>query len=35
MLVIEQNELTHVKITPEQVSAIIAKVNDLRQFIVE
>ena len=35
MLVIEQNELTHVKITPEQVSAIIATVNDLRQFIVE
>lgn len=35
MLVIDQNELTHVKITPEQVSAIIAKVNDLRQFIVE
>lgn len=35
MLVIEQNEMTHVKITPEQVSAIIAKVKDLRQFIVE
>lgn len=35
MLVIEQNEMTHVKITPEQVSAIIAKIKDLRQFIVE
>lgn len=35
MLVIEQNEITHVKITPEQVSSIIAKIKDLRQFIVD
>lgn len=35
MLVIEQNEMTHVKITPEQVTAIIAKVKELRQFIIE
>ncbi len=35
MLVIEQNEITHVEITPEQVNNIVAKVKDLRQFIVE
>ncbi len=35
MLVIEQNEITHVKITPEQVTAIVGKIKDLRQFIVE
>jgi hypothetical protein len=35
MLVIEQNEISHVEITPEQVKEIIAKVKDARQFIVE
>lgn len=35
MLIIEQNEITHVKITPEQVSSIITKIKDLRQFIVD
>ena len=35
MLVIEQNEISHVEITPEQVKEIIAAIKDARQFIVE
>ena len=35
MLIIEQNEMTHVEITPEQVARIIDKVKVARQFIVE
>ena len=35
MLIIEQNEITHVEITPEQVAQIIDKVKVARQFIVE
>ena len=35
MLIIEQNEITHVQISPEQVKEIIARVNAVRQFIVE
>lgn len=35
MLVIEQNEISHVEITPEQVSEIIEKVKAARSFIVE
>ena len=35
MLVIEQNEITHVDITPEQVSEIIDKIKALRSFVVE
>jgi hypothetical protein len=35
MLVIEQNEISHVEITPEQVKEIISKIKDARQFIVE
>ena len=35
MLVIEQNEITHVQITPEQVDDIISKLEDIRAFIVE
>lgn len=35
MLIIEQNEITHVEITPEQVAQIIDKVKAARQFIVE
>lgn len=35
MLIIEQNEMTHVEITPEQVAQIIDKVKVARQFIVE
>lgn len=35
MLVIEQNEISHVDITPEQVKEVIAKVKEARQFIVE
>lgn len=34
MLVIEQNEISHVEITPEQVSAIIEKVKEARSFVV-
>lgn len=34
MLVIEQNELSHVEITPETTKAIIAAVKDVRDFIV-
>lgn len=34
MLVIEQNEISHVEITPEQVTAIIEKIKAARQFIV-
>lgn len=34
MLVIEQNEITHVDITPEIVSAIISKVEEIRNFII-
>ncbi|MBS2096922.1 hypothetical protein [Carboxylicivirga linearis] len=33
-LVIVQDEISHVDITPEQVSAIIAEINALREFIV-
>ncbi len=35
MLVIEQNEISHVEITPEQVTDIIEKIKDTRAFIVE
>lgn len=35
MLIIEQNELTTVDITPEQVQEIIAKVGNVRNFIVD
>lgn len=35
MLIIEQNEITHVEITPEQVKQIIEKVKVARQFIIE
>lgn len=35
MLIIEQNEITHVEITSEQVAQIIDKVKVARQFIVE
>ena len=35
MLIIEQNAITHVDITPEQVSRIIEQVKVIRQFIVE
>lgn len=35
MLSIEQNEITHVEITPEQVNDIIAKVKEARQFVVD
>ena len=35
MLIIEQNEITHVEITDEQVAQIIEKIKETRQFIVE
>ncbi len=35
MLVIEQNEISHVEITPEQVTDIIAKIKEARAFIVD
>ncbi len=35
MLIIEQNEITHVDITEEQVNQIIEKIKETRQFIVE
>ena len=35
MLIIEQNEITHVQISPEQVKEIITRINAVRQFIVE
>ncbi len=35
MLVIEQNEISHVEITPEQVETIIEKVKDARAFVVD
>lgn len=35
MLVIEQNEVSHVDITDEQVAQIIEKVKEARQFVVE
>lgn len=35
MLVIEQNEISHVEITPETVAEIIAKVKEMRSFIVD
>ncbi len=35
MLVIEQNEVTHVEIAPEQVEAIIAKINEIRESFVK
>lgn len=35
MLVIEQNEISHVEITPEQVSAIINQIKSARQFVVD
>lgn len=35
VLSFDQNEITHVDITPEQVKEIIAKVKDLRQFVIE
>ena len=34
MLVIEQNEITHVEITPEQVNSIIEQVNAIRNSII-
>ncbi len=34
MLVIEQNEITHVEITPEQVNSIIEQVNTIRNTII-
>ena len=34
MLVIEQNEISHVEITPEQVNEIIKKVTEARNFVV-
>lgn len=35
MLVIEQKEISHVEITPEQVTEIIQKIKDVRSFIVD
>ncbi len=35
MLVIEQNEITHVDIKPETVSAITSKIDEIRDFLVK
>lgn len=35
MLIIEQKEITHVEITPEQVKDIVEKVKSVRQYVVE